>query len=791
MLDLKKKLTCVLSVILALTVILPACSLPGRGGQNGGSIEKGGQDAANRQAAEAKGQDAKTQAKGRYREEKISFPMPVETIFSISHEGEKVQILAEDEPGTFFLLESADGGTGWRQEELPADWLPPDYRVASACLGAEGSIFVAAGKMSEDPMDEKHTVGEYSYYQLKGQGASAQEGAGRDGAGAEISQYQASPLNLEIPETKEAYDEYGIRDLAASSEGKLYGMLSARKGDSSECTALCFDLEKEGAAAWSVETDMGSISLFGDRLYLNGHGNGVKELDASSGEKGKDLPIASRDFWHMDMLQGEKLFYCNESGIYGADVDLTFTELLVDGALSSFSDISYGIEKFCSVSEDVFLVFLEDNKGKIEGFRYEYDPELLTQPEKELKVYSLKDSNMARKLVADFQAAHPEAYIKYEVGMKEAGIKEADAINVLNTEIAAGSGPDVLVLDGLPWESYGEKGLLADMAQELEGELKEGKVFASVFSAYQKGDAQYVVPISFSIPVVVGERSVVSQINSLGDVKEAVAKPEGKSLAIQGFLPFVISVFWQEIEQEDGSISKEGLKKLLETGKEICDAVKEKGGDGSYFFDEWGDWTDEEGNVHNGEADISVPVWDVLYGNTGMGLGGLGTIRDFTAISDNVPGQDLGYQVIGDGVFHALEAGVNQQSGQLELAKEFLRFAISEEEQRAVCGEMHFPNEKFPVNQAVWEEMIKEPPESELEEYGDIFVRLGGEFAWPGKEAIEKLQEEIEGAVSPAMEDRVMSQMVLEGAKGYFDGEKGVDAAVNEIVQKVEVYLAE
>ena len=58
----------------------------------------------------------------------------------------------------------------------------------------------------------------------------------------------------------------------------------------------------------------------------------------------------------------------------------------------------------------------------------------------------------------------------------------ADRIRALNARILAGDGPDILVLDGLPTESYIEKGILADL-NPLLGDLKE-ELLPSVLSAY-------------------------------------------------------------------------------------------------------------------------------------------------------------------------------------------------------------------------------------------------------------------------------------------------------------------
>ena len=176
------------------------------------------------------------------------------------------------------------------------------------------------------------------------------------------------------------------------------------------------------------------------------------------------------------------------------------SELLVEGRLSSFSDMSYSIKEFFRVSEKVFLMFIQSMPGaELEVLRYEYErynaadmyffgkravnllwtasfsrdllwnlqkkPEALFQPAPEL-----------------VQASHPEVYVQYEVGMGDTAVKEeADAINRLNTELMAGNGPDVLVLNGLPWESYQEKEILGDFSGCLRTSIKEGDMFVQSF----------------------------------------------------------------------------------------------------------------------------------------------------------------------------------------------------------------------------------------------------------------------------------------------------------------------
>ncbi len=50
----------------------------------------------------------------------------------------------------------------------------------------------------------------------------------------------------------------------------------------------------------------------------------------------------------------------------------------------------------------------------------------------------------------------------------EDSVTVSDALRTLNTDIMAGKGPDVLILDGMPVENYIQKGLLEDITDTVE-----------------------------------------------------------------------------------------------------------------------------------------------------------------------------------------------------------------------------------------------------------------------------------------------------------------------------------
>lgn len=717
-------------------------------------------------------------SKGRYREEKIDFPVSIKNIFDVEcNENGNVKALFEDEPGSFFFYESKDYGVSWEPKEIGKEWLPENYRVVSACFGADGDIVASAGKMSEDPLDEKHPIGEYSYFRI-------------DNVEGDTNVRQ---LSLQLPEPEEIHLEsgYGLQQILLSDDGKLYGMLTAEENEQISFQAFCFELE-QGTVLWELDTNAAEVGLFGDKVYVNEYSGKVKVLDRNTGEQSGELsiPLGNNFLCCMDIdTQKDKIFYCNETGIYGTDYNMALSELLVDGKLSRFSDETYDVKGFFRVSEKVFLVFVQEFSGKeMELLRYEYDADLPTQPEHELVVYSLKDNSVVEKIISDFQSAHPDVLVKHEVGMGDSSLKdETDAISSLNTEIMAGNGPDVLILNGLPWKSYQEKGILENLSSGLGTYMKEDKVFGNLFSAYQADGSQYVIPISFKIPVLIGAENMISKVDSVEELLKTAENTEDLPPFFrkkQDLLRYIFSIYWQRVEQEEGRISKEELKKVLENVKLINDDLLEKENEISKFF---------AGNEER-EKDYDVFANDtwldasaINYGNVAMELGYLSHLQDYA----NVLNWDLSYQTLSEGVFSALIAGVNKESDHIENAEEFLKFALSDDEQKIFVDGMYMVIMGFPVNKAAYKDMVSQPSQSKLEEYGKGFENLGETFEWPKQEDFDKLEKKIAGLNTPAMEDNIVINTILENGIPYLSGEKEIDITVNEIVQSLELYLLE
>ena len=104
------------------------------------------------------------------------------------------------------------------------------------------------------------------------------------------------------------------------------------------------------------------------------------------------------------------------------------------------------------------------------------------------------------------------------------GVVREDAIKNLNTKIMSGSAPDLIVLNGLPEQSYKEKGILADLTELEKGLTGENALFPNLVDAFREDGKIYSLPVRFRIPLVIGDPDTVKGITDLASVADAVEK---------------------------------------------------------------------------------------------------------------------------------------------------------------------------------------------------------------------------------------------------------------------------
>ena len=170
---------------------------------------------------------------------------------------------------------------------------------------------------------------------------------------------------------------------------------------------------------------------------------------------------------------------------------------------------------------DVFLALFTG--GKL--IRFTYDPDVPSVPENIVTVYSLREDTNIRQAVSRYQTEHPDVFMSYEIGMDGGdSVTREDAIKKLNTEIMAGEGPDLLVMDGLPFESYVDKGMLLDLTEHLEEYSTKEPLFYNIIEALKRDGKAYVAPATIAVPQIASAAEGMEAVKDLAGLGELVER---------------------------------------------------------------------------------------------------------------------------------------------------------------------------------------------------------------------------------------------------------------------------
>ncbi len=111
--------------------------------------------------------------------------------------------------------------------------------------------------------------------------------------------------------------------------------------------------------------------------------------------------------------------------------------------------------------------------------------------------------------------------------MNDESVTREDALKKLNTELLSGSGPDILILDGINIDVYAEKGVLTDLSDVVKEADSKGGLYTNLIAPFYQGEQLYALPVQFGIPVLAGHETAVRNITdytTFADMTERARK---------------------------------------------------------------------------------------------------------------------------------------------------------------------------------------------------------------------------------------------------------------------------
>lgn len=509
-------------------------------------------------------------------------------------------------------------------------------------------------------------------------------------------------------------------------------------------------------------------------------------------------------FYDLFFFMGEEniLYLAGEKGLHRHVIGGNAIEQVIDGNLSVFNNPSYTLRGMLASDNSEFIALFSG--GTV--VRFTYDPSIPTVPSEKLKVYSLRENNTVRQAVTLYQMAYPEVYVEYEVGMEEgSSVTREDALRSLNTKMMAEDGPDVLILDNMPIDSYVEKGLLRDISPALDSLDGEDALFDNLVDAFRMDGKIYMMPCEIELPVIYGPESYTSKAADLSGLADAMeelrdAQPKkdlfGSCSALETMRLFsMISVpFWKT---EDGEINRETLEDYLIQMKRIYGAQMD--GLSEEAIEQYENQKDSMLKYgYDMENDSEIARENMNYMDYLMGLrrilcslmSGEYEYAALCSMQRMAEYEDNGIALMGGNLFYPKTLiGIYSNSENMELAEAFLRLMLGKENQLSLFH-------GFAVNREAFGNIRKEEIEED-EEYGYIAMmdEDGRVFSlviyWPGEAQVAELHNFMETVKVPYLEDTVLEEAVYEAGAAYLQGTQSLEETLNAIEKKASIYMAE
>lgn len=276
--------------------------------------------------------------------------------------------------------------------------------------------------------------------------------------------------------------------------------------------------------------DLSALKVVGDQfVYLSFDPNNgsiiLNALDPMAGtttELLNPLPNATSASALTGDADGAAYYACTD-GIYRLAPGGTLPEQIVpaEGTAMSISS-NYPLSLLRTAEGDFMVLLFGDGGGSGDLYFYHYDETLPTHADTTLTVWSLADSATARLAVNAYKKANPEVDVTFETAVQtdtdDVSAAINDALTQLNTELLAGEGPDVLLLDRVDYTTYINKGMLADMSDTVPLDALQ----SNIIDPFVTDGKAYVLPARFIVPALCGDAGTLDGLTDLDTLQDAV-----------------------------------------------------------------------------------------------------------------------------------------------------------------------------------------------------------------------------------------------------------------------------
>lgn len=517
----------------------------------------------------------------------------------------------------------------------------------------------------------------------------------------------------------------------------------------------------------------------GDSLYvmnaISSGENGIQVYN-KSGELEQEIPftLSSFESAQMDVLENGDIILAVSAGVYQWSTIEGAWNLVIPGNYTSLDLRTMWCRGIVGLEDETFYSFFGSDEGA-QLFQYVYDADIVIEISTTLKVYTINECSAIKQAAALYQKEHPEVKVEVETAISYDDYYsqnyDMNAIyTTLNGKLLSGDAADVLIMDGLDIDSFKEKGLLLDIDEVITGLESEGKLLSNITESYKEENGRFVVPLRFSIPLLVCKGDLKAEENSsiealakaAAESKETLLGERTATDLTTMFAPYFIG------EIVDGKeLNEEKLAEYLEYIKVIgnnCGLVNDYGEDM------------RANNVWEIPSKIQAAI-EVTEGFN-QAMFPLSVVK---LVNGTYTGFNNTY-------FPLFEAGIYSKTKEPEIAKDFLAFALSEEVQNTDFYD------GFPINQESLVHQSK-ADRTDAQAYTTIAYADGSyqefEIGTYDDDTAKKLMELCQKLNNSAVRDAKIEEEIAAALPGYLNGTDSLETTIQKIGDGLRMYLAE
>ena len=587
-----------------------------------------------------------------------------------------------------------------------------------------------------------------------------------------------------VPENAEM--DYFVNSVAYSGEGLIVstsmGLDLYNAQDGSFLRTVSTDDQLKSVTPYVLEDGTVVTVTYG------GTGEQITVINMETGTVGDSYPVPSEAGMSF-VFPGKtwQLYMAGANAIYGMNLDGSGITKIVD-YVDSDMDVT-AVTGLAELEDGNLAVIAVDMDGSsVVEILSKVDPEVVAG-RKTITLGSYYLDYEVRKQVFAFNKSNQDVRISIVDYSQYDGEAGNEGLSRLNTDIASGSAPDVLVLSAvMPVSSYISKGVFEDLTPYMESdeEISGKEYLTNVFDTFKSDGKTYAVIPAFYVNTIVGKTEDIGDGSGFTlDFADQLAATKGIAQGRMFGLAGREDIFYQALElcgdqfidwdKSQCKFDSPEFIRLLEFISQfpakIDDAAMQE--DTTAFY-------------RNGKALFARESVGTFDEYVNLRYGYFGTEITMAGFPSQTPGTAA--------ISPQLEIAVNAASDEKDACWSFVRRFLLDEYQNSI--EMYWPVSISSLDRLANKAMepIYYTDENGQKVEDHIIMNIGGENVELPRitdSEVDQIYAFLRGLRSKAYFDRSVENIIVEEAAAFFEGQKSAKDVAGVIQSRVQIYINE